>query len=143
MHCRHRLAQLELHKAELKAAGLQLIALGLGKPEHAERYCGTLAPSLTCFADTTNDSYYAWGLRQGTLAEGLANSLNILRASAKAARNGHTQGKSTGDVYMLPGTFIVDTSGLIRYACYSKFAGDDPEIAELITVAQSLQASAQ
>ena len=119
-----------------------MIALGLGKPEHAERYCGTLAPSLTCFADTTNDSYYAWGLRQGALTEGLANSINIMRASLKAARNGHTQGKSTGDVQMLPGTFIVDTDGMVRYAYYSKYAGDDPEIAELVAATQALHKSA-
>lgn len=119
------------------------MALGLGKPEHAERYCGKLAPSLICFADTTNDSYYAWGLRQGTLTEGLANSINILRASMKASANGHVQGKSTGDVYMMPGTFIVDAGGIIRYAYYSKYAGDDPEITELITVAKSLEVSAQ
>lgn len=139
MHCRHRLAQLELHKDELKAAGLQLIALGLGKPEHAERYCGTLAPSHACFADTTNDAYYAWGLRQGTLTEGLANSINILRASAKAARKGHVQGKSTGDIHMMPGTFIVDTNGIVQYAYYSKYAGDDPEITDLVAMVHSLQ----
>lgn len=121
---------------------MQLIALGLGKPEHAERYCGKLAPSHLCFADTTNDSYYAWGLRQGSIVEGVANGINLLRASVVAARNGHSQGKSTGDIQMMPGTFIVDTNGVIRYTYYSKYAGDDPEIAELVAAAQALHKSA-
>jgi hypothetical protein len=133
---------LELHKDELKSAGLQLIALGLGKPEHADRYCGTLAPSQTCFAAPTNDPYYAWGLRQGTLGDALANSVNIVVASVKAAADGHRQGAATGDIQMMPGTFIVDTNGVIRYAYYGKYAGDDPDIAELVAAAQALQVGA-
>ena len=127
---------------ELKAAGLQLVALGLGRPEHAERYCGELAPGHTCFADSTNDAYYAWGLRQGTLTEALANSVNILRASLRATANGQRQGSATGDTHMLPGTFIVDTKGVIRYAYYGKYAGDDPAIAELAAVGWALKQSA-
>ncbi len=117
---------------------MQLIALGLGKPEHAERYCGALAPSHTCFTDTTNDSYYAWGLRQRTFGETLANSVNIVRVSVRAAAAGHRQGAPTGDVQMMPGAFIVDTQGVIRYAYYGQYAGDDPDIAELVAVGQAL-----
>ena len=40
------MAELEQHRAELEAAGLQLVALALGEPKHAERYCGKLAPHL-------------------------------------------------------------------------------------------------
>ena len=130
---------MELHKDELTAAGLQLIVIGLGKPEHAARYCGQLAPSQTCFVDTTNDAYHAWGLRRGSVREGLANSLTILRASAQAAAAGHLPGMATGDVQMMPGTFIVDTAGVVRYAYYSRFPGDDPEIAELVAAGNALR----
>ena len=57
---------MELHKEALQAVGLQLLAVGLGEPKHAARYCGKLAPSQTCFAATANDPYYEWGLYQYT-----------------------------------------------------------------------------
>jgi peroxiredoxin len=138
IHCRHRLAELEKHRTELTVAGFQLLALGLGEPKHAERYCGKLAPHLTCFADTVNDGYYAWGLRQGTMAEMRAQGFNILKASAKAMLDGQMQGSNTGDAHMLPGTFIIDRIGIVRYAYYSKYAGDDPPIDTLLEQAKML-----
>jgi len=138
VHCRHRLAELEKHRDELTAAGFNLLAVGLGEPKHAERYCGKLAPHLTCFADTVNEGYYAWGLRQGTMAEMRAQGFNILKASAKAMLDGQFQGAATGDIYMLPGTFIIDRGGIIRYAYYSQYAGDDPSIEVLIHEASAL-----
>lgn len=132
------MAQLELHKDDLQAAGLKLLAVGLGEPKHAERYCGKLAPSLTCFAATSNDPYMAWGLRRGTVGEMLGTGFQLMGATFKAMRNGQTQGESTGDVQMLPGTFIVDQAGIIRYAYYSAYAGDDPEIPVLVEAAGKL-----
>jgi peroxiredoxin len=139
IHCRARLAELEGHKDEVRAAGLQSVVLALGEPKHAERYCGRLAPSLPCFADDKNDGYYAWGLRQGTAGEFLANSLNVLKASARAMASGHVQGKATGDAHMLPGTFIIDQDGVVRYAYYSQYAGDDPSIESLVKEAKNLK----
>ena len=142
IHCRHRLAELEKHRDELTAAGFQLLALGLGEPKHAERYCGKLAPHLTCFADSVNDGYYAWGLRQGTMAELREHGFDVLKASAKAFFDGHIQGAATGDAQMLPGTFIIDRDGIVRYAYYSAYAGDDPAIDVLIKQAAALRQSA-
>lgn len=142
IHCRHRLAELEKHRDQLTAAGFQLLALGLGEPKHAARYCGKLAPHLTCFADTVNDGYYAWGLRQGTMSEFAAQSFNVLKASAKAMLDGQMQGAATGDAQMLPGTFIIDRDGIVRYAYYSKYAGDDPTIESLIQQAVALRQNA-
>lgn len=134
MHCRYRLAVLEENREQLNRAGLQLLAIGLGQPKHAERYCGKLAPHVTCFSDTVNDGYYAWGLRQGTMAELAAQGMNVLKASAKVLLAGHMQGAATGDINMLPGTFIIDRDGVVQYAYYSKYAGDDPSIETLLQV---------
>ncbi len=114
------------------------MAVGLGEAKHAERNCGKLAPSLTCFAATTNDPYYAWGLHQTSVTEMRANGFNILKASAKAMLNGQTQGAATGDTSMLTGTFIVDRNGIIRYAYYGNYVGDDPATDVLLEQAKLL-----
>lgn len=124
----------------MHAVGLQLLAVGLGEAKHAERYCGKLAPSQTCFASTTNDPYHEWGVYQFTAKDMLVNGLKLVAATQKARANGQTQGEATGDIAMSSGTFIVDAAGAVRYAYYSKFAGDDPDIDELIQVTRTLEA---
>lgn len=130
------MAQLESQHEEIEAAGLRVVAIGLGKPEHAARFCGKLAPSLTCLTNEEPDLNHTYGLTQGGLLQLLSPS--ALRNGARAASKGFSQGQSTGDTRMLPGTFVVDTSGIIRYAYYSENAGDHPNITELLhSVARS------
>lgn len=118
-----------------------MLAIGLGEAKHAERYCGKLAPSQTCFASPTNDPYYDWGLYQFTGKDILLNGIKLALATTKAMANGQTQGEATGDIAMSSGTFIVDTGGIVRYAYYGKFAGDDPPIADIVQAARTLKAS--
>jgi peroxiredoxin len=138
MHCRDWLAQLEQHQEELREAGLQIVAVGQGETKHAQRYCGSLAPSIECLTDKTTEPYHTYGLRRGTVREGAANSLALLKASLQAAARGHLQGKATGDVQMLPGSFIIDKDGRICYTYYSKHAGDQPAFDALIRVAHEV-----
>jgi len=107
-----------------------VIAIGLGEPKHAERFCGKLAPGITCLTDSTNTSHTAYGLTH----LGLGAAVGSVLATARAVAAGHVQGQATGDQTMLPGTFIVDTGGVVRYAYYSKHAGDHPNIEDLIKV---------
>lgn len=121
------------HSEEIKDAGYQLVAVGLGQPKHAERYCGSLAPNAHCLADIESEAYPLYGLGEGKLSQLL--SLNTVRAGATAAKNGHSQGQSTGNSKMLGGTFLVDTDGVIQRAYYSEFAGDDPDLVSFIAKA--------
>ena len=132
------MTQLESHKAEIEAAGLQVVAVGIGEPKHARRYCGKLAPSATCFTNKHTEMHKLYGLRQGTWGHFLNGS--ILKAAAQAWRAGFRQGQSTGDVTMLPGTFVLDKDGVIQYAYYSAHAGDHPDIAEITAVGHKLTA---
>lgn len=120
---------------------MQILNVGLGRPEHAERYCGKLAPSLMCFAATDNQPYNAFGLQRANMVEMLKTGIGLARASINAMRAGYSQGESTGDVQMMPGTFIIDGAGIIHYAYYSQYAGDDPDIGQLLEATRRLELS--
>ena len=132
MFCREWLAQLELYKEEIKEAGLKVVAVALGKPQHAQRFCDKGAPSVTCYCDHKAKVYARYGLQQASAFQ-LLNPF-VYTATARAAAKGHYQGTPTGDIKMLPGTFIVDTDGIIQYVYYSSHIGDHPDIDELIAV---------
>ncbi len=120
---------MELHREEIEAAGLRIVALGLGEPKHARRFGDTLAPNVDCLTNEEPTLYEAFGIGQGNMVRMLAP--DALLAGARAAARGHSQGKATGDQQRLPGTFIVDAAGIVRYAYYGKFAGDQPDLTEL------------
>jgi len=121
---------LELHRAEIEAAGLRIVAVGLGEPKHARHFGGKLAPGVTCVTNETPDVYEAFGIERGNILRMVAP--DALKAGARAASRGHVQGKATGDQQRLPGTFIIDQESIVRFAYYGKHAGDQPDLDELV-----------
>lgn len=136
LFCREWLAQLEHHQEKYARAGLQTISIAMGQPRHARRYCGKFAPSITCLTDETTLPYRTYALQQGKLIELMSPA--VVSASVRGRARGSSVGKTIGDAKMLPGTVVVDTDGIIRYACHSKHAGDHPDIEELIATANTL-----
>ena len=123
---------MEQSHEEIEAAGLRIVAVGLGEPKHAQRFCGKLAPSLVCYVDQDETAYKTYGLQQGGILA-LAGPATFIVA-ARAAASGHVQGEATGDTRMLPGTFIIDGAGIVQFAYYSRHPGDHPKIKKLVEV---------
>ncbi len=114
---------------------MQVIAISMGEPKHAQRYCGRFAPHIDCLVDNSTRAYDAYGLSRGGTKEFLTLN-NALRFSELAAQ-GIFIGETIGDPLMMPGFFIVDQNGVVRYTYYAKEASDHPEMADVIRAAQS------
>jgi peroxiredoxin len=129
------LAQLESHKDDIAAAGLNLVAVAMGEPKHARRYCGKLTADITCLTNKAGDVYRIYGIGK----MGASSLLNpaLMTAGVRAAAAGHVQGKATGDVSVLGATFVIDRQGIIQYVYYDKHAGDHPDITKIL---QSIRA---
>ncbi len=56
----------------------------------------------------------------------------------EAARKGHFVERVVGDAFQLPGTFIIDREGVIRYARYARHSADHPRTSELIEALRAL-----
>jgi peroxiredoxin len=134
--CREWLALLQEREDDFRAAGLQVVSVAQGKPRHAERYCGRLAPSVQCLMDEGPDPYFAYGLGQGKLSE-LA-SFQVVKATLRAFSRGSTIGEIIGDPKMMPGMFLIDPHGRIQYAYYSRHAGDHPNVDEILDAAYQI-----
>jgi peroxiredoxin len=121
---------LELHREEIEATGLRVVAVGLGQPKHARRFGDKLAPSVDCVTTEEPALHKTYGVERGNRLRMVAP--DALAAGARAAARGHVQGTPTGDTQHLPGTFIVDEDGILRFAHYSKHAGDHPDLSALL-----------
>jgi hypothetical protein len=129
---------LESDHAKIAQSGLRLIAVAMGEPKHNERYCGSLAPHVTCLTAPDAGPYAHFGLQQGGAAELM--SLDVLKAGFRAARKGYVPGGAVGDARMMPGTFLIDRQGRVAYAYYSKHAGDHPYLPALLHEGERLSA---
>lgn len=130
MFCRQYLTALRESANDIEAAGAKVVAVMQGTAAESASLCGQYNVTFPCLADPTLDSYKTFGLPRGTNAQvlGPANWRQALRAMSK----GHFGGKPIGDVMQLPGTFIVDGGGIVRYAKVATSASDHPSISELL-----------
>lgn len=126
---------MELHHEEIEAAGLRIVAIGLGQPKHAARFGKKLAPSALCLTQEKPDVYDEFGIGRGNRLRMIAP--DALAAGARAAARGFTQGTGTGDSTRLTATFVVDQSGTVRYAYYGKHAGDHVDLDDLLAAWQA------
>jgi hypothetical protein len=80
-------------------------------------------------------AHAAYGIGRASIDALLQTGL--VAAAIRATAHGHLQGKATGDAGVLSGTFLVDPTGTIRYAYYSRYPGDDPAIVDLLHAAEA------
>ncbi|UCD35587.1 MAG: redoxin domain-containing protein [Nitrospiraceae bacterium] len=121
-----------MHSAqgEFEEAGLQIILVGMGRPEQSEEFRKRFAPSLTLICDPDKSLYQAFNLGRGSLY-GMA-SPSVLIRGLRAMSRGNVPGMPQGDVMQMPGVFMIDTDGTIRYSYYAKDASDHPSVEELL-----------
>ena len=68
--------------------------------------------------------YEAFQLKQTSLLK--MASASLLLKSIDVIGKGYGLGLPRGNVYQLPGVFIIDTRGVIRYSYYSRDPADRP-----------------
>jgi len=108
--------------------------IGLGSPEQAGAFCDRRDVPFPCFVQPDRSAHKAYGLRRGTWNEtvGPAVWLPWLKHEVSGKPQG---GLGQGDPAQLAGTFVVDTSGIVRYAFSanrsSEFPSNDDVLAAL------------
>jgi peroxiredoxin len=128
---------LEQHREEFENVGVNVVAVGLGEPKHAALFGPQLAPSVTCLTRSTPEAHSAYGIGRAG-AQSLTQP-GILSAALKATAGGHRQGRATGDTRVLSATFVIDRAGVVRFAHYARFPGDDPQIEDILRAAGDLK----
>ncbi len=136
MFCRQYLTALRESAHNIEAAGGRVVAVMQGTAAQAAALCSGYRVPFPCLADPDLDTYKTFGLKRGSTSEvlGPAN----WSAALGAIRQGHFGGRAIGDVMQLPGTFIVDRGGIVRYAKYATSASDHPSTADLIAALRAI-----
>ncbi len=121
---------------EIEAAGGRVVAVLQGSPPQVQALCRRMGVPFPCLADPTLAGYRAFALRPGRPAALFGPK--VLARYAQAALKGYLGGRPGGDPRLLPGTFIIDREGTIRYAHYARHAGDHPPVAALVAALRQI-----
>jgi hypothetical protein len=137
------LARLVKLNPEIEVAGAQIVVVTMGRPEETEQFCAERAPGVTCFSDAGANAYRLYGLARGNATQLFGPAVWLRGAQVTAEGSfgglpvGAPVGAPVGDPFQMPGVFVVDTSGRVVMAYYSRHAGDYPDDGALMRLASA------
>jgi len=140
MFCREHVVQLQQARHTFEKFNTKVALITIGNPDDTAHFCADHAPGafFYCLCDFDKRAYQAFGLAR-TNVKDLFLSPHIYARGFQAALHGHFIRIPKEDPFQLPGVFIVDTTGVIRYAHRHKDAADNPPNSELFAVLEKLQ----
>lgn len=120
-------------RERFERAGANVVLIGLGSPDQAGEFCARRAIPFACVTSPDRSAHRAFGLRRGTVNQvtGPRVWLPWLRNQLGERHQGRF---GQGDVAQLPGTFVVDVSGIVRYAHRGSRSNDNPPNDEVLRV---------
>ena len=124
--------QLHRSKAQFENNGFQIILVGLGNTDRTEAFKKQFSLSFPIICDPEKKLYKIFDLGRGSLLR-MASPAFLLKG-LKTLSRGHALGVPKDDVLQMPGVFLIDTSGNIRYAHYAKDPSDNPSIDTLLAL---------
>jgi len=129
MFCREQAARLGQRKAEIEAAGAQLIAIGNGHAHWAEAFIEDEGVDFAVFVDPGRDAYKHFGMKRGMTS---VLGPKSVKHSIRAMGNGHYQSQTRGDAFQNGGVLVIDAGGDIVYEHIESEAGDLADLDEVI-----------
>jgi len=130
LFCREQAKRLRDAYPELTKRRINVVAVGVGTPSNAAEFATWLKLPFPVFGCPDTSIHAAWGLGRATAGSMLDPGL--VAAGARALLGGNIQSKPTGDSRQLPGMFIVDQQGSVRWARPGRHSGDNPTNEELL-----------
>jgi hypothetical protein len=133
--------QLHRDRDEFDAAGVRLVLIGQGRPEHAAQFRKSQKVDLEMLVDSERKTYEAAGTKIATLGELLGPKV-VARGVRNVFSAGVVQGRIIGNAAQLGGVLIVKPDGSIPYAHLAEDASDNPPNDEVLDAARRAAAPA-
>lgn len=121
---------------EFESRGAKVALVTMGNPEQTDAFCESQGVPFTCLSDPEKNSYAAFGLQRGGARE-ILTPKNLIRG-AQTMLKGNAGGRPVGDMRQMPGAFVLDGEGVIRYTHRHREVSDNPPNSELFDALDGL-----
>ena len=118
------MAQLRRQKEAFDQLGAQVLLVGLGSVEETAAFKKRFDVPFPMVADPEKRLFGAFRLKQASTGSLL--SAKMVVQGVKAMAKGHGIGIPQGDVHQLPGIFIINSAGSIRFSHHATGPADHP-----------------
>lgn len=118
------MAQLRQRKDAFEEQGAQVVLVGLGSIEETAEFKARFEVPFPMIADPERRLFEAFRLKRASAGSLL--SAGMVVKGLKAIAGGHGMGIPRGDVRQLPGVFIIDPEGRIRFGHHAEGPADHP-----------------
>ncbi len=105
-----------------------IVFLHQGTEEDGAAFFEHFWPEARAVADPERSLYKSFGLERGGLGELFGPS--VVACGLRAAKKGHTLGKPVGDVFQMPGLFLVMRGDVVWHHDFAH-AGDHPDFTKI------------
>ena len=114
-----------------------MVLIGLGSPEQASAFCAERKVQVSCLTSPDRSAHRAFGLRRGSFDKvaGPRVWLPWIRHQLGETHQGRF---GQGDTAQLPGTFVVDRDGIIRFAHRGARSSDLPSNEEVLVAVRGV-----
>ncbi len=139
MFCRQQVTRFRDRYDEIRSLGFDLLAIGNGTPARAASFRLEFELPFRVLGDRARFAYGAYGVELAPVTDFFKPALYVAGVRALAA--GHLPGRPQGDTAQLPGAFVIDRAGIVRFARYAEHAGDFATADEMVTWIEDWNAS--
>lgn len=126
-------------RARFRRLGPHIVLVGLGTPERARWFCDDKRLPFVCVADPDVSAHRAYGLKRGSLRQVLGPQVYLRWTKARILGDMPLPTARLGeDVMQMPGTFVIDVDGVVRYAHRNRDVTDNPPNEAILAVLREL-----
>jgi peroxiredoxin len=130
--CREHAAQLRGIYDEITATGAEVVAIGTGNAMYAKAFTADEQIPFTVLLDEDGEAAEVASVKGGAGALFKLASPSVLKASARARKSGHHQGKTGSRPLQLGATFIVGPGEEVVYEHLDNDVGDHAPLADVL-----------
>jgi peroxiredoxin len=132
--CRSQAAEIRKNVGRFTEAGAEIAMVTMGGAEDAAEFRKRMELPFTVLADADQECYRAFSVPRGGVLSVIGPHLlpsGILQTLK------HGAGKPVGDPWQLPGAFVIDTKGEIRFQHRAKHSADWPKNDDLVAAVKA------
>jgi len=137
--CQAQVVHLRDERERFEEVGAGIVLIGQGRPSDATAFTERMRQPFECLVDPNRSAYRAYGLAKATPAQVLGPRVALPFLRANVRRETLQRGLQGGSFFQMPGTFVIDTDGVVQMAHRNRHVADTPANERILRVLEALR----
>jgi peroxiredoxin len=132
--CQAQVVSLREEHMRFARLGTRISLIGQGTPTDCAEFCDRQRIEFDVFVDPERVAFRAFGLIEGGIRQVLTPAVLLPWVKNELKAETRQGGLRGGSFMQMPGTFVVDTTGIVRFAHRNRHVADTPRNQAILDV---------